>query len=160
MNLIGSPPLPIDARHAGNISRNFRRECCPSAPRLSIRDASCALVYTSVMMVYGRWRRGPRGGRVGHAVNRRTQPRQNLRRNNRGQESPVACETMRVKLNYLVPCVPPGRATAAGSRRKIRRPFMKFYYRVESPVFDAEIRFGVYRVSKGGGERIYICICR
>lgn len=27
---------------------------------------------------------------------------------------------------------------------------MKFYYRVESPVFDAEIRFEVYRVSKGG----------
>lgn len=23
----------------------------------------------------------------------------------RGQESPVACETMRVKLNYLVPCL-------------------------------------------------------
>lgn len=37
-----------------------------------------ALVYTSIMMVYGRWRRRPRSGRVGHAVNRRTQPRQNL----------------------------------------------------------------------------------
>lgn len=37
-----------------------------------------ALVYTSVMMVYGRWRRRPRSGRVGHAVNRRTRPRQNL----------------------------------------------------------------------------------
>ena len=111
------------------------------------------------MMVYGRWRRGPRGGRVGHAVNRRTQPRQNLRRNNRGQESPVACETMRVKLNYLVPRAPPSAraaATAAGSRRKIRRPFMKFYYRVESPVFDAEIRFGVYRVSKGGDIHLHL----
>lgn len=33
---------------------------------------------------------------------------------------------------------------------------MKFYYRVESPVFDAEIRFGVYRVSKGGRGDIHL----
>lgn len=109
------------------------------------------------MMVYGRWRRGPRGGRVGHAVNRRTQPRQNLRRNNRGQESPVACETMRVKLNYLVPCAPPcarAAATTAGSRRKIRRPFMKFYYRGGKPGFRCgnTIRglSGVKRRGEGG----------
>lgn len=62
-----SRTLLAAARH--DVERGMRRRF-PECPY--------TLVYTSVMMVYGRWRRRPHSGRVGHAVNRRTQPRQNL----------------------------------------------------------------------------------
>lgn len=60
----------IEVRRRGTARLGAARRDLPGCPY--------ALVYTSVMMVYGRWRRRPRSGRVGHAVNRRTRPRQNL----------------------------------------------------------------------------------
>ena len=112
----------------GNITRNFtngtstaltRRQkygdavtARLSAARRDLPGCPYALVYTGVMMVYGRWRRRPRSGRVGHAVNRRTRPRQNLlytakrRRDERIASRWLPRSLMRrctrVKLNYLV----------------------------------------------------------
>ena len=112
---------------AGNISRNFARNVgCPRRLKKrelknkrenerkrerSIRDASYALVYTSVMMVYGRWRRRPRGGRVGHAVNRRTQPRQNLRRNTADGNRRWLARRCALSLITSFPAFRPGRST-------------------------------------------------
>lgn len=53
---------------------------------------------------------GPRSGRVGHAVNRRTRPRQNLLYGGTGESRAAVAAARRadarVKLNYLVRFAP------------------------------------------------------